>query len=137
MSRKRGSEERGTPELENPMLERADGTEMCNSVISVILKSMGVASAKGEVAELFCRDRLGGAAVDMGFERGLVLDQVTDWVMGNADQQRLHTAEQRVSPARDQQSVATSVEVDQERLCVAKKQVLAASSTREASVASG
>ena len=55
----------------------------------------------------------------------------------DADQQRLHTAEQRVSPARDQQFVATSVEVDQERLCVAKKQVLAASSTREASVASG
>ena len=46
-----------------------------------------MASTNGEVAELFCRDRLGGAAVDMGFERGLVLDQVTDWVTDNADQQ--------------------------------------------------
>ena len=59
------------------MLERTDGTEMCISVMTVILKSMGVASANGEVAELFRRDRLGGAAVDMGFERGIALDQVT------------------------------------------------------------
>ena len=41
LSRKRGSEERGTLELENPMLERTDGTEMCISVMTVIHKSMG------------------------------------------------------------------------------------------------
>ena len=39
------------------MLERADGSEMCISVMTVILKSLGVGSAGGEVSELFCRDR--------------------------------------------------------------------------------
>ena len=66
-SRKRGSEERGA--LEDPRLERTDGSEMCISVMTVILKSLGVAPASDKMA--------GGAAVDLGFERGLVVDPVT------------------------------------------------------------
>ena len=115
------------------MLEHADGSEMCISVMSLILKSLGVVSAIGRVAEL-CRSRLGGAAVDVGFERGLVVDQVTGWMI-DVGQQRLPAAEQRVSPTGWQPSVATRVEAAQEGLTEAMRQVLAASITSEASVA--
>ena len=43
----------------------------------MIHQSLAVAPASGEVAELSCRNRFGGTAVDMGFERGLVVNQVT------------------------------------------------------------
>ena len=52
----------------------------------LILKSLGVASTSGNVAELFCRNIFGGAAVDMGFERGLVVDHVTGWTNDNVGQ---------------------------------------------------
>ena len=51
-------------------------------------------------------------------------------------QQRLHAAELRVSPAGEQQSVATRVEAAQEGPDKAMRQALAASSAREASAAS-
>ena len=50
---------------------------MSISEMTVILMSLGVASASVEVAELFGRNRFGGAAVDMGFGRGLVVAHVT------------------------------------------------------------
>ena len=52
-------------------------------------------------------------------------------------QQRLYAAEQRVSPAGEQQSVATRVEVAQEGQDEARSQAPAANSAREASAASG
>ena len=42
------------------------------------------------MTELSCRNKFGGAAVDMGFECGLVVDQVTGWMNDNEGQQRLH-----------------------------------------------
>ena len=66
-SRMRGSEERGAPE--EPMLEHTDGSETCISVMTVILQSLGVASKNDKIVDLFSRNGLGGAAVDMGFER--------------------------------------------------------------------
>ena len=90
--------------------------------MSVILKSLGVASANGKVAELFSRNRFGGAAVDMGFERGLRVDHVTGWTNDTVGQQRLHAAEQRVSPAA------------QEGPDEAMRRAQAACSAREASV---
>ena len=38
---------------------------------------VGVSPANFKVAELFCRNRFGESAVDMGFERGLVVDCAT------------------------------------------------------------
>ena len=104
------------------MLEHADGSESCINKMSVILESLGVASANGKVAELFCRNRFGGAAVDMGFERGLIVDHVTGWTNDTVGQQRLHAAEQRVSPAA------------QEGPDEAMRRAQAACSAREASV---
>ena len=130
--RKRGSVERGA--CEDPMLEPADGSEMGISAMAVILKSLGVASASGEVAEWICRNRLGGTAVDMGFERGPVVSQVTGRANDNVGQQRLRASEQRVSPTGEQPSVATRVEAAQEGLGEARRQALVASSTREASL---
>ena len=48
------------PEPEDTILEQTDLSAMCVSVMTVILKSLGVASANGEVAELFSRIRFGG-----------------------------------------------------------------------------
>ena len=79
------------------------------------------------MADLFC-----STAVSMSFERRLVGNQVTGWTIDNVGQQRLRVAEQRVSPAGGQQSVATRVEAAQEGLAEAMRQVLAASSTSEA-----
>ena len=56
----------------------------------------------------FCRNGFGGAAVDMGFERRFVVDPVTGWMRDNMGQVSLHAAEQPVSTAREQPSVATS-----------------------------
>ena len=58
-----------------------------------------VASASERVAELFCRNRFGDSAVDIGYERGIVADCATGWMNGNVGQQRLHATEQRVSSA--------------------------------------
>ena len=55
-------------------------------------------------------------------------------MIDNVGQQRLRAAKQRVSTARGQQSLATRVEA--EGLSKKMRQVLAASSTREVSVAS-
>ena len=57
-------------------LLRTNGSEMCISEMTVILMSLG--SASGEVAELFGRNRFGGAAVDMGFGRGLTSDRLDE-----------------------------------------------------------
>ena len=56
-SRKRGSEEVGP--RDDPSLSPADESQM---------GELGVAPANFKVAELFCRNRFGDAAVDMGFE---------------------------------------------------------------------
>ena len=75
------------------MLEHADRPEMCISVMTVILMSLGATSARGEVADLFCRNRFGDSAVDTGFERGLVVNQVTGWMNDNVSQQRLRAVD--------------------------------------------
>ena len=51
-SRKRGSEKRGTPG--DPTLECTDGSDLCISEMSVIIKTLDVESASERVAELFC-----------------------------------------------------------------------------------
>ena len=53
-----------------------------------------MASANFKVAELFCRNRFGDAAVSMGFERGLQVDYATGWNMGEEEQMK--EVEQRV-----------------------------------------
>ena len=78
----------------------------------------------------------GGTAVDTGFERRLVVNQVTCWMIVNVGQQRLRAVEQRVSKAREQHSWATRVKAAQDGLSKAMRQVLAASSTSEVSRAS-
>ena len=53
-------------------------SQMGISEMAVILMSLGVVvPANFKVAELFCRKRFGESAVDMGFERGLVVDCAT------------------------------------------------------------
>ena len=131
-SRKRGSLERRA--LEDPMWKHTDKPEMCISEITVVLESSGVASANVKMAEFFCRNRFGGAAVNAGFERGFVVNQVTGWMIDNVGQQRLRAAVHRVSPAGQETSVATRVEAAQEGPDEAMSQTLAASSPREASV---
>ena len=63
-SRKRGSEEVGPPD--DPNLTPAHESQMGISEMAVILMSLGVAPANFKVAELFCRNRFGESAVDMG-----------------------------------------------------------------------
>ena len=46
------------------------------------------------MAELFCRNRFGDAAVSMAFERGLVVDHATGWNMSVEEQ--MNEVEQRV-----------------------------------------
>ena len=103
---------------------------MRNSVMSLIFKSLNVASASGRVAELFFRNRCGGTVVGVGLERRLVVNQVTGWMIDNVGQQRLRAAEQRVSTVRGQQSGATRAEAAQVGLTKAKTEVLAASSEK-------
>ena len=97
-SRKRGSEEVRPPE--DPRLKPADGSQMGISEMAVILMSLGVAPANVKVAELFCRDRFGGTDVDMGFERGLVVDYATGQDMD--DEEQMKYVERRV---RDEEPV--------------------------------
>ena len=73
VSRMRGAEEVCPPD---------DGSRE----LATLLMSLGVAPVNFKVAELFCRNRIGDAAVDMGFEHGLVVDcmrQAGTWRMRN------------------------------------------------------
>ena len=70
------------------------------SELAVILMSPGVAPANFKVAELFCRNRFGKSAVDMGFERGLVVACATGWTM--SDEEQMEEVEQRI---RDEEPV--------------------------------
>ena len=97
-SRKRGSEEMGSPD--DPNLTPADESQMGISEMAVVLMSLGVAPANFKVAELFCRNRFGESAVDMGFERGLVVDCATGWSM--SDKEQMEEFEQRI---RDEELV--------------------------------
>ena len=83
LSRKRGSEEVGPPEDQGSSQLRP---QMGSSEMAVIFISLDVAPANVEVAELFCGNRFGGTAVDMGFERGLVVDCATGWDMDDEEQ---------------------------------------------------
>ena len=82
--------------------------------MTVILMSLGVTTANFKVAELFCRNRFGDSAVDIGFERGIVTDYATGWMNDNVNQERFFATEQRVSSARERPSVATRVAAAQE-----------------------
>ena len=131
-SRKRGSEEGGLSK--DAVLEYADVSKMCIDEMTVIFKSLDVASASERVAESVSV-RFGDSAVDMGFERGIVADCATGWI-NDVGQQRLHAMEQRVSSSGGQLSVATRVAVTQEGPDEAMRQALAASSAKEAFAAS-
>ena len=102
----------------------------------MIFKSLDVASASERVAELFCRNRFGDSAVDIGFERSIAADCATGWTNGNVGQQRLCVTEQRVSSAGERPSVETRVAAAQEGPDEAMRQALAASSAKEASAVS-
>ena len=91
-SRKRGSEEVGL--LDDPNLTPADESQMGTSEMAVTLMLLGVAPANFKVAELFCRNRFGDSAVDIGFERRLVVDCATGWSM--SDEEQMEEVEQRV-----------------------------------------
>ena len=52
------------------------------------------------MAELFCRSRFGESAVDMGFERGLVVDCATGW--STSDEKQMEEVGQRI---RDEEQV--------------------------------
>ena len=56
------------------------------SEMAVIFMSWGVALANFGVAELFCRNRFGDAAVDIGFERGFVVAYATGWNVDDDEQ---------------------------------------------------
>ena len=75
VSRKRGAEEMGPPD---------DGSRE----LATILMSFSVAPVSFKVAELFCRSKFGDAAVDMGFESGLVVDSATGWDMEEDEQMK-------------------------------------------------
>ena len=62
---------------EDPRLKPADGSQMGISAMAVFL--MGV-------VDLFCGNTFGGTAVDLGFERGLVVDYATGWDMDDKEQ---------------------------------------------------
>ena len=62
--------------------------------------SLGVAPANFKVAALFCRNRFCGSAVDMSFERGLVVDSATGWSM--SDEEQMEEVERRI---RDEEPV--------------------------------
>ena len=94
-SRKRGSEE-----VARPRLTPADTPQMGISEMAVILTSLGMAPVNFQVAELFCRNRFGDAAVDAGFELGIIVYCATGWNM--KDEEQMEEVEQRV---RDEESV--------------------------------
>ena len=97
-SRKRRPEEVSSPD--DPNLTLADESQMGISEMAVILMLLGVVLANFEVAELFCRNRFGESAVDMGFERGVVVDYATGWSM--SDEEQMEEVEQRI---RDEEPV--------------------------------
>ena len=66
---------------DDPWLTPADASQMIIREMAVMLMSLGVALANFNVAELFCRNRLGDGAIDVGFERGFVVDSATGWIM--------------------------------------------------------
>ena len=71
------------------------------SEVAVILMSLGVAPANFlKLAEWFCRNRFGEPAVDVGFERGPVVDCATGW--STSDEEQMEEVEQRV---RDEEPV--------------------------------
>ena len=82
-SRKHGAEEMGLP---------GDWPRE----ISTVLMSLGVALVNFKVAELFCTNRFGDAAVDMGFERGRVVDCATGWDMEDEEQMKVVEVQRRV-----------------------------------------
>ena len=85
LSRKKGSEEMRPSD--DPNLTPADESMgICEMV--VILLSLGMAPANFKMAESFCRNRFGEAAVSLGFEHGLVLDCATGWNMSNEEQMK-------------------------------------------------
>ena len=91
--------------MEDVLPSRKRGSEAFRSHVGisempVILMSLGVAPATFKVAELFCRNRSGDAAVSMGFEHGLVVDFATGWNM--SDEEQMKEVEQRV---RDEEPV--------------------------------
>ena len=60
----------------------------------IAFMSLGMAPANVKVAELFCRNRFGGTAVDVGFERGLVVDCATG--LDIDDEEQMEEVERRV-----------------------------------------
>ena len=93
--------------------------------MTVILKSLDVVSASERVAESVSV-RFGDSAVDMVFKRSIVADYATRWTSGNVGHQRLYLVGRRT----------TSVATAQEGPVEAMKHALAASSAKEACVAS-
>ena len=59
-----------------------------------------MAPANVKAAALFCRNKFFGTAVDMGFERGLVVEYATGWDMD--DEKQMDEVERRV---RDEEPV--------------------------------
>ena len=73
VSRMRGAEAVGPPD---------DGSRE----LATLLMSLGVARVNFKVAELFCSNRFGDAAVDVGFGHGLEVDCATGWDMEDEEQ---------------------------------------------------
>ena len=90
--RKRGSEETGPPD--DPSLTPNDELVGISEMAVILIMSLGVAPANFKVAELFCRNRFGDAAVSVGFERGLAVNHATRWDMRVEEQMK--EVEQRV-----------------------------------------
>ena len=135
--RERGSVEGGLPDPgKDATLENADSSELCINEMTVILKSLDVASASERVAELFFGKRFGDSMVDTFFGRGIVADYATGWMNHNMAQQRLYAKEQRVSWAGERPSVATRVEAAQQIPDDSMGRTLAARSAKEASAPS-
>ena len=61
----------------DPMLEHADGSEMRISEMAVILMLLAAAPANGKVPNCSAETDFAVQLVDLGFERGLVVDHVT------------------------------------------------------------
>ena len=53
-----------------------------------ILRSLGLVPVNFKVAELFCRNSFGDAAVGKGLKRGLVVDCATGWDMEDEKQMK-------------------------------------------------
>ena len=70
------------------------------SEMAVIFMSLGVAPANFKVADMFRRNRLGDTTVDVGFERGFVVDCAPGWDMD--DEEQMEEVDQRV---RDEEPV--------------------------------